>query len=222
MYWLNDPNEGQERKKWWWYVGAGFRTWIVAPTYSIFGIWMAGDGLKHTQALGTPNVDLKGDESEWNFGQFLPVLLLALPIFAGWESFWEEKDEDRENRFGRHAWRRVRQERREMDERRERFEMQAPKRRQQSSGDLSVEERTIESTGPSPAHTPPQQSKSRVSSSMHFSYPNRSTPRLSSDQNIPTGAPLLPPLPLSSTSLGINSSVRTRSPSPSRTRVQTI
>ncbi|CBX95309.1 predicted protein [Plenodomus lingam JN3] len=112
MYWLDDPNKSRtltqktvadkkhQRKTWWYHVGATIRTWIVAPVYSIYGIWMAGDGLRHTQALGRANVDIRGDERDWGFGQFLPVLLLALPLFAGWESFWEEKDEDRDTYFG--------------------------------------------------------------------------------------------------------------------------
>jgi len=103
MYFLKDPQKGG-KKEWWYWIGAAFRTWIVAPIYAIYGIYTAGDGLQYTQALGTPNVNITSDdEKEWNFGQFLPVLLLALPLFAGWESFWEEKDEDRENRFGRHV-----------------------------------------------------------------------------------------------------------------------
>jgi hypothetical protein len=64
---------------------------------------MASSMLSNTQALGDPSVNIRGSENEWGFGQFLPVLLLALPIFAGWESFWEEKDDkDKEvDRFGR-------------------------------------------------------------------------------------------------------------------------
>jgi hypothetical protein len=100
MYCLAEPAK-ESNKAWWYWIGASFRTWIVAPIYAIYGLWMAGDGLQNTQALGTPNVSMDGSEREWNFGQFLPVLLLALPVFAGWESFWEEKDEDRDNRFGR-------------------------------------------------------------------------------------------------------------------------
>lgn len=73
------------RVKW---LGAIFRTWVVAPIYAIYGVYMAGSGLKYTQALGTPSVRMDGSENEWGFSQFLPVLLLALPVFAGWESFW--------------------------------------------------------------------------------------------------------------------------------------
>lgn len=153
MYLFKDPADTSERRQWWWYVGAAFRTWIVAPIYSIYGIWMAGSGLKHTQALGTPNVSIKGSESEWGFGQFLPILLLALPIFAGWESFWEEKDEDRENRFGRHS---VRISRAGMDGQLQMIDMQAPKQSPHgndlSSRDGSMEERTLEGNGPSQAH----------------------------------------------------------------------
>lgn len=69
-------------------IGALFRTWIVAPIYAVYGIAMAGGGLKNTQALGEATVTIQGSESQWGFGQFLPMLLLALPVFAGWESFW--------------------------------------------------------------------------------------------------------------------------------------
>lgn len=63
---------------------------------------MAVTMLRDTQALGNSSVRMSGSENEWGFGQFLPVLLLALPIFAGWESFWEEKDKDKKiDRFGR-------------------------------------------------------------------------------------------------------------------------
>jgi hypothetical protein len=44
--------------------------------------------LHKTQAFGVASVRIEGSEREWGFGQFLPVLLLALPLFAGWESFW--------------------------------------------------------------------------------------------------------------------------------------
>lgn len=145
MYWLKDPEDDQ-RRQWWWWLGAAFRTWIVAPIYSIYGLWMAGDGLRYTQALGTPNVELHGNESEWDFGQFLPVLLLALPVFAGWESFWEEKDEDRDNRFGRHSMRAVKG---ETSSRVDMVELQMPKRSRarQTSRDVSDEEGNTASDG---------------------------------------------------------------------------
>ena len=147
MYYLKEPDENR-RKSWLWYLGAAFRTWIVAPIYSIYGIWMAGDGLKNTQALGTPTVNIVGSEREWNFGQFLPVLLLALPLFAGWESFWEEKDEDRDNRFGRRSMRAPGP---TTNSHRDIISIQAPKQtsteRQRSSPDVSVEEKAIEGSG---------------------------------------------------------------------------
>lgn len=164
MYWLDDPKEGQQRK-WWWWAGAAFRTWIVAPVYSIYGIWMAGDGLRFTQALGKPPEHFKiiGDEEEWNFGQFLPILLLALPVFAGWESFWEEKDYD-QDRFGRHGFRGSRG---PTTSQLNMAQFHVPKatvgRRRQSSQDVSVEERDTESNGPSPMHTPSLRSSSPVS-----------------------------------------------------------
>ncbi|KAI8939931.1 hypothetical protein NX059_003658 [Plenodomus lindquistii] len=160
MYWLEDPyhpknptdtsKDEHKRKKWWYRLGAALRTWIVGPVYSIYGLWMAGDGLRHTQALGKPNVDIQGDEREWGFGQFLPVLLLALPIFAGWESFWEEKDPDRENYFGR----RGRGSRSDLIKGQvdvvEMFSAASP-RLQGEVRDVSVEERDTESTGSSTA-----------------------------------------------------------------------
>lgn len=156
MYWLKDPAESDKKGQWWWYIwylGAIFRTWIVAPTYAIYGIWMAGDGLSETQALGTPpkGVTIEGSESAWNFGQFLPVLLLALPIFAGWESFCEEKDPDRDNWFGRHGERRSRN---TLGMNSFEIPMQRQNGKQRHSREPSVEEQRIESNGPSPANTP--------------------------------------------------------------------
>jgi hypothetical protein len=152
MYFLKDPEENSQ-KQWYYWLGAAFRTWIVAPIYGIYGLWMAGDGLRYTQALGTPNVPMNGSESEWNFGQFLPVLLLALPLFAGWESFWEEKDEDRENRFGRGGrwtWEQGRNSQQNVVE----IPLEKKVRSEQWSGD--EEERTVGSGGvqtPIPALT---------------------------------------------------------------------
>ncbi|KAF2869522.1 hypothetical protein BDV95DRAFT_443207, partial [Massariosphaeria phaeospora] len=89
--------DGQWTYKW---LGAILRTWLIAPAYTIYGVIIAGQTLTETQALGNSSVNITGSETAWGFGQFLPILLLALPIFAGWETFWEEKDEDRDNRFG--------------------------------------------------------------------------------------------------------------------------
>jgi hypothetical protein len=105
MYILHPPNE-TEKKKILWKIGARCRTWVIAPTYSIYGIYMAGTGLAYTQALGgTPNVSIKGSESEWGFGQLLPVLLLMLPILAGWESFWGEENGDTKNKSKKREYR---------------------------------------------------------------------------------------------------------------------
>jgi hypothetical protein len=85
--------EEEQRGKWEWswkWLGAVIRTWVIAPVYAVYGIVSAGQVLTRTQALGTPDVKIEGDEETWGFGQFLPVLLLGLPLFAGWESFWEE------------------------------------------------------------------------------------------------------------------------------------
>lgn len=148
MYCLAEP-EKDSKKAWYYWLGASFRTWIVAPIYAMYGIYMAGDGLQYTQALGTPNVRMNGSETEWQFGQFLPVLLLALPLFAGWESFWEEKDEDRDNRFGRSSRRTwARETHSDVDvvqvEAEKKFNEEMRQRRSRSG---STEERVIEGSG---------------------------------------------------------------------------
>jgi hypothetical protein len=152
MYILKEPDKGG-KKEWWYWLGAAFRTWIIAPVYSLYGLYMAGDGLRYTQALGTPNIPMDGSESEWDFGQFLPVLLLALPLFAGWESFWEEKDEDRDNRFGRSnrwTWNRGRYSPQDGSVMQDGFEqkgMGSETRRMSRSASGSTEEREVESAG---------------------------------------------------------------------------
>lgn len=85
MYFLENKREGS----WlvWW---GAIRNWIIAPIYAIYGLVFGGRALSGTQALGTPSVTISGSEKEWGFGQFLPMLLLALPLLAGWESFREE------------------------------------------------------------------------------------------------------------------------------------
>jgi hypothetical protein len=77
----------------WRWLSAIIQIWVIAPAYAVYGIVSAVQVLSTTQALGTPNVTIipnEVDEETWGFGQFLPVLLLGLPLFAGWESFWEE------------------------------------------------------------------------------------------------------------------------------------
>jgi len=188
MYWLKDPKKSNKKGRWYWYIwyiGAVLRTWLVAPAYAIYGIYMASAGLSETQALGIPpqGVHIEGNESEWNFGQFLPVLLLALPIFAGWESFWEEKDEDRDNRFGRPG---ARKSRNTMGMQSLDMGFQMNKMGPRHSRDRSAKERYIESRHPSPADTacvtpkasPLVQSMSQSSSTLQPSHGSemRSTP----------------------------------------------
>lgn len=215
MYWLKNPDP-TKKESWYYYIwhfGAVLRTWIVAPAYSIYGIWMAGDGLQYTQALGNPpeGVVIQGDESAWNFGQFLPVLLLALPLFAGWESFWEEKDDDRKNRFGRRQLRRPGNTLVS-----ESFEvgLQKQKTKYGHSRDPSVEERRIESNGPSPVNTP----RIGPQASPRF----RSTSDGTSTLSPLSGSDMLlsVPLPAASPGLGLNFSRPTppRSPSTSPPR----
>ena len=212
MYWLEDPTKSDKKGKWYWYIwyfGAMFRTWIVAPAYAIYGIYMASDGLSETQALGNPpsGVIIQGSESAWNFGQFLPVLLLALPIFAGWESFWEEKDEDRDNRFGRHGARRSGNALGIQS-----FEMghQQHKAKYRHCRDLSVEEQRIESSGPSPANTP----RMSPQASPHL----RSISEGASTLHSSPGSDMLlaVPLPAASPDLGLNFSRPTPPRTPSR------
>ncbi|KAF2808589.1 uncharacterized protein BDZ99DRAFT_446177 [Mytilinidion resinicola] len=89
MYFLESENKQGKILKGWAFI----RNWFLAPLYAIYGVAYGGIALHKTQALGVASVDIQGSEKEWGFGQFLPMLLLALPLFAGWESFWEEHDE---------------------------------------------------------------------------------------------------------------------------------
>jgi len=135
-------------------VGATVRTWVIAPVYAIYGVYMVGTMLSNTQALGNPSVAIRGSENDWGFGQFLPVLLLALPVFAGWESFWEEKDKDEDgvDRFGRPRISRV-----------PTMALEKAPQLGQKSMDVSTEERRVESYGLSPLETPRFPSSSMVS-----------------------------------------------------------
>lgn len=209
MYWLEDPTNSDKKGRWYWYIwyiGAVLRTWIVAPVYAIYGIYMAGSGLSETQALGSPppDVNIDGNESDWNFGQFLPVLLLALPLFAGWESFWEEKDEDRDNRFGRHGARRSRNTLGAQS-----FDLghQLHKMGYRHSRDPSMEEQHIESSHLNPANNP--QVAPETSSRLRPRSESTSTLKPSTGSEVLLSVPLLPPSP----GLGLNFS----RPTPPRT-----
>ncbi|KAF2682878.1 hypothetical protein K458DRAFT_56781 [Lentithecium fluviatile CBS 122367] len=212
MYVLEDDNDNAKHQntkknssKWSWlkWIGAIFRTWIVAPIYAIYGVYMAGSGLKDTQALGNPDVRMNGSEGDWGFGQFLPVLLLALPVFAGWESFWEEKDEDRENRFGPRGSQAGSRSALNM------FDGQKSPKSHQRSRDTSVEERRIESSSRqrsasrvsvSPLDTPRQRSTSHISISP---LPTPQFPSPLHTPQVPTSSPhLSPPLPSASPNIG--------------------
>ncbi|KAF2118168.1 hypothetical protein BDV96DRAFT_488032 [Lophiotrema nucula] len=165
MYFIRDETlERANKRKWWsWllYLGALFRTWIIVPVYATYGIIMGGLSLRKTQALGKPSVNINGSEKEWGFGQFLPLLLLALPLFAGWESFWEEKDWQDDDRYGPG---------RGGSRSRSRSTVNAlgiigktPGAGTYSPRDNSVIEMNIQSNGPSPYNTPRMRSTSRVS-----------------------------------------------------------
>jgi hypothetical protein len=220
MYWLDEPGAAQTKRAWWYYVGAGLRTWVVAPAYSLYGIWMAGDGLQHTQALGRASVTIDGSERQWSFGQFLPILLLALPVFAGWESFWEEKDEDRENRFGRRSARMSRNILDRGSSSNVNVQKESPRGGRSRSLDPSVEERALESVGPSPAGTP-RRSLSRASLSPLASPRLRSASQSNVDVLGQPDRLLMVPLPVMSPGLGLGFEERQRSRSPSRARGQT-
>ncbi|KAF2260182.1 hypothetical protein CC78DRAFT_37219 [Lojkania enalia] len=182
MYILSDKVLKKIKDKWWFWIGTIFRTWIIAPAYATYGIVMAGRSLRKTQALGTASVAIEGSETEWGFGQFLPLLLLALPLFAGWESFWEEKNWDKNLFSGSQRPSTVNV-------------MQTPKSpnlHQQSTRDNSVAERTIESSGPSPMGTPRLRSTSHITISPHLTP--MSTPRIPVSSPVATSE-LTPPLP---------------------------
>ncbi|KAF2467424.1 uncharacterized protein BDR25DRAFT_234631 [Lindgomyces ingoldianus] len=179
MYFLPETVLQSPARKWkgWKWFGAIFRTWFIAPIYAVYGFVMAGISLQKTQALGSASVVINGSEKEWGFGQFLPILLLALPLFAAWESFWEEKDEDRDNRFSRST--RPSQTSQIMLQNMPANKM--PRADGHSTRDNSPLERTIESNGPSPTGTPRQMPTSRGSSlSPHptpLGSPNLEIPR---------------------------------------------
>jgi hypothetical protein len=221
MYWLDEPSTAQPNRAWWYHVGAAIRTWVFAPAYSLYGIWMAGDGLQYTQALGHANVAIDGSERKWSFGQFLPVLLLALPVFAGWESFWEEKDDDRDNRFGRPSARLSRNilARSGSDVDAD-AQKDSPRGGRSRSLDPSVEEMVLESAGPSPAGTP-RRSLSRASLSPLASSRVRSASQSTIDASSQPEGLLMVPLPVLTPSLGLNFEERGRSRSPSRARGHT-
>lgn len=65
---------------------------LLVVIYIIFGLALTVPVLTYTEAMGSPkkvNItidDTPASEKEWGFGQILPVLLLALPVFGGWET----------------------------------------------------------------------------------------------------------------------------------------
>ncbi len=63
---------------------------LLVVVYIVFAFVFTVPMLKYTEAMGSPNkVPISIDdtsEKEWGFGQILPVLLLALPALAGWET----------------------------------------------------------------------------------------------------------------------------------------
>ena len=63
------------------------RKYILLPAYTIYGLVNATRVLKGTQAFGEATITIEGSEKEWGFGQILAVLLLALVLLPGWESF---------------------------------------------------------------------------------------------------------------------------------------
>ena len=220
MYWLDEPDATQKTRTWWYRLGGDLRTWVIAPAYSLYGIWMAGDGLQYTQALGRPNVTIEGSEQQWSFGQFLPVLLLALPVFAGWESFWEEKDEDRDNRFGRRSMRLSRNLFASGSGSDADAQKESPCGSRSRSLDPSIEESALESAGPSPAGTP-RRSLSRASLSSLASPRLRSASQGNANGLGQLDGLLMVPLPVLGSGLGLDFEERQRSRSPSRPRGHT-
>lgn len=202
MYWLEEPTD-DKKGRWYyffWYGGALIRTWIVAPAYAIYGVCMATGGLSQTQALGEPpsGMIIDGNESAWNFEQFLPVLLLALPIFAGWESFWEEKDENRDFRFRRRSARTsgntLNMSSWQLDH------QQHTAKHGGHSRDPLREEQRIESTGPSPTGTP------RIRAKMSPHIRSTSVGRLATSPSLGSATLLSVPVAATSPDLGLNSS----------------
>jgi hypothetical protein len=96
MFVFDEPREEQRRKKMVWEIGGAVRNWVVLPAYSIYSVYFAAAGLQRTQAFGT---------RDWDFAQLLPVLLLALPLLAGWESFWEGETKRKSKTEKKRNWR---------------------------------------------------------------------------------------------------------------------
>lgn len=46
-------------------------------------MYMAANQVAHLHSGG----DIMSEERDWRFGQFLPVILLALPLLSIWESY---------------------------------------------------------------------------------------------------------------------------------------
>ncbi|KAF2116514.1 hypothetical protein BDV96DRAFT_611834 [Lophiotrema nucula] len=70
--------------------GVQFRNWILAPAYTIYGLVNASLVLRNTQAWNRhPPVHIEGSERDFGFGQILALLLLALFLLPGWETFFE-------------------------------------------------------------------------------------------------------------------------------------
>lgn len=77
---------GKRMNRWW-------KRWLLripvalAWIYCIFALVVNSINVfPYTQALGTASVNISGSENSWDFGQLLPVLLLAIPLLAGWEA----------------------------------------------------------------------------------------------------------------------------------------
>lgn len=86
LYNVFQARKKDRRKKWWqrWLLRLPI---VFAWAYMIYALVVLSlSVLPYTQAMGTPTVVLSGSEQNWDFGQLLPVLLLAIPLLAGWEA----------------------------------------------------------------------------------------------------------------------------------------
>jgi hypothetical protein len=62
---------------------------VLVVFYISFAFISAVPVLRETEAMGTPPITIDNtsvNEKDWTFGQLLPVLLLAAPALAGWET----------------------------------------------------------------------------------------------------------------------------------------
>lgn len=84
--------EKEQNTRSWWKRWLSRLTIFLVGGYMILAFVATVPVLGDTEAMGSPskvNITMDnthGSERDWGFGQILPILLLALPVLAGWEA----------------------------------------------------------------------------------------------------------------------------------------